>query len=455
MPQLQREQLNAKWQELIQIINEEKQIDQYVIMNLFNDQTQLFNIDGDLAIIEVPYMVQKQLMAGCKDYIEEKLSQVFNKTIHCQFYLSSELKKIEEQEQIDNSKKRNEKLLISKIEKEYTFENFVIGKCNREAHAAAISTCLYPATMNNPLFIYGNSGLGKTHLLHAIANYILEEQPDKKLLYISSNDLVDLLINSIKDRTIEEIKDRISELDYLLIDDIQRLKQSGSQEIFFNLYNKLISDNKRIIFTSDIPPRELTGIEYRLVSRFEAGLTVYVGQPEHETALAILKKKLEGKCEAEIIKEDVLDFLATNYSNDIRALEGKLKRLIFLSVVYKPDIIDMDFTLNYLIDKQDPTIIDDNKLNPTKIKKIVCEYYGLTIEQVESKSRMKNIANARNIAIYLCRKYLSLPFLKIGFEFGNRDHSTIKSSHDRVVKLMKEDNKYQEAIAQLESKINK
>ena len=455
MPQIDREYLNSKWQELIQLVENDPSIDKPVVMNLFNEETQLYSVENGLAIIEIPYVIQKQLFNKLKDNIEEKLSKIFNQEIKCQVLLKNELKKIEEQEQIDSSKKRNEKLLVSKITKEYTFDNFVIGKSNREAHAAAISTCLYPATMNNPLFIYGNSGLGKTHLLHAIANYILENQPDKKLLYIYSTDLVDLLINSIKDRTIEEIKDRISELDYLLIDDIQRLKQSGSQEIFFSLYNKLISQNKHIILTSDIPPRELTGIENRLVSRFEAGLTVYVGQPEHETAIAILKKKLEGKSEADIIKDDVLDYLATRFSSDVRTLEGNLKRLVFLSVLYKPEIIDMEFAINALGNNQETTIVDDNKLNPSKIKKIVCEYYGLTMEQIESKSRTKNITSARNIAIYLCRKFLSLPFLKIGFEFGNRDHSTIKSSHDRVIKLMKEDSKYQEAIIQLEKKINK
>lgn len=455
MPQFDREILNSKWQEMIDEIKNEPVIDRHVYSNLFNEETQLFNVENGLAIIEVPFGIQKQLFFSCKEYIEQKLSKVFNQEIHCQILLSDELKKIEKQEQLDSSKKRNEKLLVSKINKEYTFDNFVIGKSNREAHAAAISTCLYPATMNNPLFIYGNSGLGKTHLLHAIANHILAEQPDKKVLYIASNDLVDLLINSLKDRTIEEVKDRISELDYLMIDDIQRLKQSGSQEIFFNLYNKLISQNKHIILTSDIPPRELTGIENRLVSRFSAGLTVYVGIPEHDTAIAILKKKLEGTSEADIIKDDVLDYLATNFSSDIRTLEGNLKRLLFLAVLYKPDVIDMDFTIQAFGNQNENVVSDDHSLSPNKIKKIVSEYYGLTLEQIESKSRTKNITSARNIAIYLCRKFLSLPFLKIGFEFGNRDHSTIKSSYDRVVKLMKEDSKYQEAIDQLEKKLNK
>ena len=301
------------------------------------------------------------------------------------------------------------------------------------------------------LFIFGNSGLGKTHLLHAIGNFVKENKPDEKVLYIYSEDFVTLLIESMKNKTVEEVKEMICSVDYLLIDDIQRLKQSTSQEIFFNLYNKLVSDNKQIVITSDIHPTELKGIENRLISRFSSGLSVSVGSPEFETAKAILQKKMEGRKEEIMIEDEVLDYLATRFSSDVRKLEGSLNELFFKAILYNPEKIDLAFTQE--IFKENPVIAVDDELTPKKIKKAVCEYYGLTRTQIESKSRTKNIANARHIAVYLCRKHLEMPFVKIGFEFGNRDHSTIMASYEKMVKLLKEKETFQQALLQIENKL--
>ena len=238
-----------------------------------------------------------------------------------------------------------------------------------------------------------------------------------------------------------------------MIDDIQRLRQSTSQEVFFNLYNKLVGDNKQIVITSDIHPTELKGIENRLISRFSQGLTVSVGSPEFETAKAILLKKIEGRRESEIlIQDEVLDFLATRFSSDVRKLEGSLNELFFKAVLYNPEIIDLDFAKEVF--KENPVVaVVENTLNAQRIKSVVCEYYGLSVGQLESKSRTKNIANARHIAVYLCRKHLHMPFVKIGFEFGNRDHSTIMSSYEKMVKLLKDNETFQQAVFQLETKL--
>lgn len=455
MSQLERTKLDQKWQELIDLIKQKELFDSLTISNIFNEETYLYSVNDGLAIIVVPYQIQMQVYKRFLNIIEDHLSIVFDEKISCQIVLKKDMKVMEQEEKRIEEKKRNTRLLVSKINKLYTFDNFVVGKCNREAHAAASAACLYPSTINNPLFIHGKSGLGKTHLMHAIANHILEDDPNAKLLYIDSSDLVDLLINSLKDNSIEEIKEYIANLDYLLIDDIQRLKQrSGSQEIFFNLYNKLIMDNKHIILSSDMPPEELVGIEDRLVSRFSAGLTVYVGSPEFETAKAILKMKLKGRKEADLFADDVLDFLATQYASDVRMLEGRLNTLIFKSLLHKPDIIDMEFTRSVLEESGKIDVNEREELSPLKIKKVVCEFYGLTVQQIESKARTKNIANARHIAIYLCRKHLQLPFIKIGFEFGNRDHSTIKSSFDRITKFYDSDNDFKSAILKLEKMLN-
>ena len=237
----------------------------------------------------------------------------------------------------------------------------------------------------------------------------------------------------------------------LLIDDIQRMKQSASQEIFFNLYNKLISANKQIIITSDIHPSELKGIENRLISRFLSGLKVRVASPEFETAKAILKKKIEGRDETVMIEDEVLDFIATKFSSDVRKLEGSLNELFFKAILDNPAIIDLNFARSVFEDE--PVIVMEEELNVSRIKKCVCEYYGLTQTQIESKSRTKQIANARHIAVYLCREHLQIPFVKIGIEFGNRDHSTIMSSFEKAKKLMKKDNAFNTAVRQIESKL--
>ena len=207
----------------------------------------------------------------------------------------------------------------------------------------------------------------------------------------------------------------------------------------------------KIIITSDIHPSELKGIENRLISRFLSGLKVRVASPEFETAKAILKKKIEGRDETVMIEDEVLDFIATKFSSDVRKLEGSLNELFFKAILDNPGIIDLNFARSVFEDE--PVIVMEEELNVSRIKKCVCEYYGLTQTQIESKSRTKQIANARHIAVYLCREHLQIPFVKIGIEFGNRDHSTIMSSFEKAKKLMKKDNAFNTAVRQIESKL--
>lgn len=441
-------QLDQIWQKTLTLINENAHFDDAVFNAWFKEDSSLYDIDGELATIIVPFKINKQIMMESIDLIQEKLSQVLDQPVSCQILLRNEVDLLQPSSAV---RRRNEIMFEDKIKKEYTFDSFVVGKNNREAYAAAMSACHYPGKFNNPLFIFGNSGLGKTHLLHAIGNFVKENKPDEKVLYIYSEDFVTLLIESMKNKTVEEVKEMICSVDYLLIDDIQRLKQSTSQEIFFNLYNKLVSDNKQIVITSDIHPTELKGIENRLISRFSSGLSVSVGSPEFETAKAILQKKMEGRKEEIMIEDEVLDYLATRFSSDVRKLEGSLNELFFKAILYNPEKIDLAFTQE--IFKENPVIAADDELTPKKIKKAVCEYYGLTRTQIESKSRTKNIANARHIAVYLCRKHLEMPFVKIGFEFGNRDHSTIMASYEKMVKLLKEKETFQQALLQIENKL--
>lgn len=442
-------QLEQIWQKTLQLINESAHFDDAVFNAWYKEDSHLFDIEDDFATIVVPYKINKQIMMDSIDLIQQKLSDVLDMKVSCQILLKSEVDMLQPSSVV---KRRNEILFEDKVKKEYTFDSFVVGKNNREAHAAALSVCYYPGKFNNPLFIFGNSGLGKTHLLHAIGNYVKANRPEEKVLYIYSEDFVTLLIEAMKNKTVEDVKEMICSVDYLLIDDIQRLKQSTSQEIFFNMYNKLISDNKQIVIISDIHPTELKGIENRLISRFSSGLSVSVGSPEFETAKAILQKKMEGRSDEIMIDDEVLDFLATRFASDVRKLEGTLNELFFKAILYNPERIDITFAKE--IFKENPIVVkQEDELTPKRIKNAVCEYYGLTRTQIESKSRTKNIANARHIAIYLCRTHLEMPFAKIGFEFGNRDHSTIMSSYEKMMKLLKEKETFQQAVMQIESSL--
>ena len=449
MSNFARVQLEQIWQKTLQLINESAHFDDAVFNAWYKEDSHLFDIEDDFATIVVPYKINKQIMMDSIDLIQQKLSDVLDMKVSCQILLKSEVDMLQPSSVI---KRRNEILFEDKVKKEYTFDSFVVGKNNREAHAAALSVCYYPGKFNNPLFIFGNSGLGKTHLLHAIGNYVKANKADEKVLYIYSEDFVTLLIEAMKNKTVEDVKEMICSVDYLLIDDIQRLKQSTSQEIFFNMYNKLISDNKQIVITSDIHPTELKGIENRLISRFSSGLSVSVGSPEFETAKAILQKKMEGRSDEIMIDDEVLDYLATRFASDVRKLEGTLNELFFKAILYNPERIDITFAKE--IFKENPIVVkQEDELTPKRIKNAVCEYYGLTRTQIESKSRTKNIANARHIAIYLCRTHLEMPFAKIGFEFGNRDHSTIMSSYEKMMKLLKEKETFQQAVMQIESNL--
>lgn len=442
-------QLEQIWQKTLQLINESAHFDDAVFNAWYKEDSHLFDIEDDFATIVVPYKINKQIMMDSIDLIQQKLSEVLDMKISCQILLKSEVDMLQPSSVV---KRRNEILFEDKVKKEYTFDSFVVGKNNREAHAAALSACYYPGKFNNPLFIFGNSGLGKTHLLHAIGNYIKANKPEEKVLYIYSEDFVTLLIEAMKNKTVEDVKEMICSVDYLLIDDIQRLKQSTSQEIFFNMYNKLISDNKQIVITSDIHPAELKGIENRLISRFSSGLSVSIGSPEFETAKAILQKKMEGRNDEIMIDDEVLDYLATRFSSDVRKLEGTLNELFFKAILYNPERIDIVFAKE--IFKENPIISkQENELTVNKIKSVVCDYYGLTKTQIESKSRTRNISIARHIAIYLCRIHLNMPFAKIGFEFGNRDHSTIMSSYEKMVRMLKEKESFHQAVTQIEKKL--
>ena len=340
---------------------------------------------------------------------------------------------------------------------ELTFDNFVVGNCNRIAQNAALAVALKPGTYN-PLFLHSNSGLGKTHLLNAIGNYVKKKFPGKRILYTNAEAFVNDYVEAISNNTIATFNRRYRSVDVLLIDDIQFIaNKEGSMEMFFNIFNTLQHSGKQIVITSDKPPVELKGMENRLVSRFRQGLTVTIDNPEFETAKAILKKKIESRMIDYPIDEEVLDFIASHFNKDVRDLEGAVTTLLFYKVVcgQNLDHISLDFALEAFDNPDNTTTVTKKEATPDTIKETVASYYNLSVTQLTSKSRTNNIITARHIAMYLVRELVpDISYIQIGQEFGGRDHSTIMKACSKVKKKMKQDPNYKTAINDLMERLS-
>ena len=339
--------------------------------------------------------------------------------------------------------------LKTKIDNKYTFDNFVIGRSNAQPQFSALTVANNPGMLYNPLFIYGEPGLGKTHLLNAIGNKILELFPNYKIGIISGSDFVEGVSESFKKHQIDQFKKEFYSLDVLLVDDIQFIAgKEKTHEIFFSVFNELVNNKKQVCLTSDKAPKDIKGLEDRIISRFNQGLNVNIGVPEYQTSINILKKKLSIS-EAQSIDDEVLSYIATNFAKDVRQLEGALNRLLFYAVSFNP--VD-HITINVAREAFQDQIPEVNaEIDIDAIKKAVCKYYGITSQQLNSKIRTKNIAGPRQIAMYLARKRLDMSYKDIGNNFGKRDHSTVISACDRVEGKIKKDPMYQRAVMDIEA----
>ncbi|MFJ8895225.1 chromosomal replication initiator protein DnaA [Leifsonia sp. NPDC102414] len=337
----------------------------------------------------------------------------------------------------------------TRLNPKYSFDNFVIGQSNRFAHAAAVAVAEAPAKAYNPLFIYGDSGLGKTHLLHAIGHYAMSLYPGIRVRYVSSEEFTNDFINSIANNRGSSFQARYRNIDILLIDDIQFLQRAvETQEAFFHTFNTLHDHNKQVVITSDLPPKLLTGFEDRMRSRFEWGLITDVQVPDLETRIAILRKKAQS--EKIQVPDDILEFMATKVSSNIRELEGTLIRVTaFASLNRTP--VDMPLVQTVLKDLI--TLDDDNVIAPTDIITNTADYFKLTVDDLYGSSRSQAVATARQIAMYLCRELTNLSLPKIGQLFGNRDHTTVMYANKKISELMKERRSIYNQVTELTSRI--
>ena len=318
------------------------------------------------------------------------------------------------------------------INKSFTFDSFVAGSGSKFVYAAAKAVAENPGETFNPLFIYGESGLGKTHLMHAIANYISQHYPEKKVLYTTSENFLNEFIDSIAQKNSSKFRLHYRNVDVLMIDDIQFLKNKTQvQEEFFHTFNELSAQNKQIVLTSDRPPKEIATLEERLRTRFEGGMIVDIQPPDTETKIAILKRKaLDRKCP---ITDDVLEFLASNSTNDVRALEGRLTKVIFASKLHEEPITLSLAKLALSESVNEPTEQED--VTPDKVVNAVCSYFKQTREDLIGKGKKADLVKARQICAFLLCEMLSLPLVSVGNILGGRDHTTIMYARDKMEKL--------------------
>jgi chromosomal replication initiator protein DnaA len=337
----------------------------------------------------------------------------------------------------------------SRLNPKYNFDNFVIGGSNRFAHAAAVAVAEAPAKAYNPLFIYGNSGLGKTHLLHAIGHYAENLYSGIRVRYVSSEEFTNDFINAIQNNRSAAFQSRYREVDILLIDDIQFMQRAvETQEAFFHTFNTLHDHSKQVVITSDVAPKFLTGFEDRMRSRFEWGLITDVQAPDLETRIAILRKKAQS--EKLQVPDDILEFMATKVSSNIRELEGTLIRVTAFANLNRTPV---DLQLVQTVLKDLITLDEDNVIAPVDIINHTADYFKLSVDDLYGSSRSQAVATARQIAMYLCRELTNLSLPKIGQLFGNRDHTTVMYANKKISELMKERRSIYNQVTELTARI--
>ncbi len=426
----------------------------------FSD-TELYKLNNGKAYIIVPMPIHKKhLQDNYYDIIVSKLAEISGSNYDLVFLLKEEI-----EDEIKKQEKKEEKINIenndnvnSNLNKKYVFDNFIVGNSNKFAHAAALSVAENPGNMYNPLFLYGNSGLGKTHLMHAIGNYIVENS-NKKVLYVTSEQFrQDFVRANRKDdkgtnfNYIDFFKNKYRNIDVLIIDDIQFLGGAAqSQQEFFHTFNNLYNDSKQIIISSDRSPDDLKLLEDRLRTRFCWGLTVNIFPPEFSLRTEILKKKIISGNFEQDIPDDVIEYIASNIGPDVRQLEGSVTRLVAYSAIMGGEKITLDLAIEALKDFICKGIGEKNDVH--RIQKIVSEHFQISVEDIRSKKRNANISNPRQIAMYLCRVMTSESFPKIGIEFGGKDHSTVMHSVEKIEKEIKENKDLANTIEKLKKDI--
>ena len=458
-------EVKEKWPEIIEHLRVEHEL-LNVSFNTWIKPLKVYDVINDTAYI----LVNKD---SSVEYIDKKyrlplmvcIAEITGKEYEIQF-VSEDDDKLNEihNASIDNGQKKKTKSLAEKagLNPKYTFDTFVVGGNNNFAHAASLAVAESPGEVYNPLFLYGGVGLGKTHLMHSIAHFILDKNPKKKVLYVTSetftNELIDALRNGKtagNESAMLNFRDKYRNIDVLLIDDIQFIiGKESTQEEFFHTFNHLHTLGKQIIISSDKPPKDIETLESRLRTRFEWGLIADISSPDYETRMAILQKKIElDHLEKYNIKNDVLDYIAANVKSNIRELEGSLNKLIAL---YKLNNNNNPIDIALAAEALKDIISSDNRreVTPELILDIVSDHFGITVADLKSKKRDSEIAVPRQICMYLMRTMTDTALKGIGAVLGGKDHSTVKYGVEKIAKDIDSDEMMTNTINIIKKKIN-
>lgn len=447
--------LDNIWAPLLQCLR--KQLSTQSYETWFAPTKQVGSQEGRISV-EVPNKFFKEwLLDHYKDRIYAAAKEVSGEALDVDFVVAE--RSAESQPPAGQDKRGGFKLFSRPFERlaqpqesvfnrRYTFDNFVVGGCNKFAHAAALAVADSPAKAYNPLFIYGGVGLGKTHLMQAIGLHLLSKQPRLKITYISSEKFTNQLIGSIQNRTAQKFKDKYRHQDVLLIDDIHFISgKEATQEEFFHTFNALYDAHKQIVVSSDKSPKEMASMEKRLVSRFEWGLVTDVQPPDTETRTAILKKKLEK--ESVEVPMEVISYIAENITSNIRELEGALIRVIAYSSLMNHRV-DMSVVKDVLQETANNAAVD---ISVERIQRVVAEYFNVSNNDMRAKKRTKKVAYPRQVAMFLSRELTKLPLTEIGGLFGGRDHSTVIHACEKIENDIKKNPHFMSVVKNITNQI--
>ena len=442
------------WKDFLKEISEQVTIQTY---NIWFKDFELLSISDNVIKILVKMEIQKNnLYNKWYTFMEDILYNLTNKNYEIQIFTKDEYEEQNQLEIVNNT--NNNDVFETNLNHNLNFNNFVVGNTNRLAYVSARAVAESPGKIHNPLFIYGKSGLGKTHLMHAIGNYIVENS-DKKVLYATCEDfmtdytgIADLSKNSNSLEYANEFKNKYRNVDVLIIDDIQYLVGADkTQQEFFNTFNALHKAGKQIIISSDKSPDDLKKIEERLRSRFMWGLPVDIYPPDFDLRCRIIRNKIANTSIADKIEEKVIEYIANSCQNDVRHIEGTINRLMAYTAMIVPDKIDLEFAYEALKDFITTNIYSASSIE--KIQKAVASYYGITIEDLKGKKRSNKVAYPRQLGMYLCRMETNETFPKIGLEFGGRDHSTVIFACEKIEKELKDDANLQATINEIKNRM--
>ena len=450
--------INILWNKFLDKIKEK--ISSLSYEAWFKD-TKLHSLsDGQATIIVPMNLHKKHLMENYKDEMEEIFNQLTGTNFSFVFKLENEIEDVTEVINIDNITNNGVPMQSNEsanLNPRYKFENFIVGDSNRFAFTASRAVAERPGKAYNPLFLYSKSGLGKTHLMQSIGNYILENS-NKKVLYVPSDQFVNDYINAVRTvgknsvEKIDSFKNKYRNIDVLIIDDIQFLgNATKGQEEFFHTFNELYNSNKQIIIASDRSVDDLKTLENRLLTRFNWGLTADIAPPDFDLRVNIIRKKISHQENPEDVPQDVIEYIANNIDSDIRQLEGAITRDFYYSLMMNKGIINLDIAIEALKDQLTDRSVYKNDIH--RIQRVVCDYFKINIDELKGKKRSKDVNYPRQIAIYLCRELTTESFPKIGTYFGGRDHSTIVSADKKIRKDLVTNEQLQLVISELKKSL--